>query len=129
MEHTEARILATSTPLADYSETLTEPSAAEFFEVPPPDAVELRRMLKAIRMLSREDVSRSKIRDLWQPVSAGGHIRFDHYQALLLASLRAQVPGAIRRVRASKPVSYRTRKIVEALLALETLREHKRPAQ
>ncbi len=50
---------------------------------------------------------------------------FDQYQALLLTALKGQVPGSIRRVRASKPVAYRTRKIVEALLALESL---KRPA-
>ncbi|WP_373503202.1 hypothetical protein [Aestuariivirga sp.] len=96
-----------------------------YFEVPPPDAVELRRVLRAVKTLRRSDVSAWKARELWQPVYDGGPMLFDQYQALLLTALKGQVPGSIRRVRASKPVAYRTRKIVEALLALESL---KRPA-
>ena len=99
--------------------------AGTYFEVPPPDAVELRRVLRAVKTFCREDVSAWKAKELWQPAYEGGPMLFDQYQALLLAALKGQVPGSIRRVRASKPVAYRIRKIVEALLALEGL---KRPA-
>ncbi|WP_373503023.1 hypothetical protein [Aestuariivirga sp.] len=96
-----------------------------YFEVPPPDAVELRRVLRAVKTQSREDVSAWKARELWQPVYDGGPMLFEQYQALLLAALKGQVPDSIRRVRASRPVTSRTRKIVEALLALGRL---KRPS-
>ena len=92
------------------------------FEVPSPDAVELRRLLRSVRALSRNDVSVWKAKQLWQPVSAGGPILFDWYEARLLAAFKDQVPVCIRRMQASKPVSVRIRKIIDALLALERLR-------
>ncbi|WP_373503042.1 hypothetical protein [Aestuariivirga sp.] len=93
-------------------------AADTYLDVPPPDAVELRRVRRALKTLSREDVSAWKARELWQPAYEGGPMLFDHYQAVLLAALKGEVPRSIRRIRAARPVTNRTRKIVEALLAL-----------
>lgn len=125
MDHARTDIVEKTTTGAIASDDHAPVPADTYFEVPPPEAAELRRILRAVKTLSREDISVWKARELWQSAYSGGPMLFDQYQALLLAALKDQVPGSIRRVRASKPVSYRTRKIVEALLALGRL---KRPS-
>ena len=77
------------------------------------DLKELRSVLRAVRKAAQGDGS-----SLWQPVRPGGPSRYDHYQQVLFNAFRAQMPGSIRRLKASKPIAVRTRKIVAAMLAL-----------
>ena len=53
-----------------------------------------------------------------RPVRPGGPNRYDHYNQVLFNAFQAQMPGSIRRLKASKPIAVRTRKIVAAMLAL-----------
>ncbi len=77
------------------------------------DLKELRSVLRAVRKATQGDGS-----SLWQPVRPGGPTRYDHYEQVLFNAFRAQMPGSIRRLKASKPIAVRTRKIVAAMLAL-----------
>jgi hypothetical protein len=77
------------------------------------DLKELRSVLRAVRKATQGDGS-----SLWQPVRPGGPNRYDHYQQVLFNAFRAQMPGSVRRLKASKPIAVRTRKIVAAMLAL-----------
>lgn len=77
------------------------------------DNKELRRVLRSVKKVTRGDGA-----TLWQPVSPGGPSRYDHYQQILLDAFRDQLPGSIRRLKASKPIAVKTRKVVAAMLAL-----------
>lgn len=77
------------------------------------DLKELRGVLRAVRKATQGDGSA-----LWQPVRPGGPTRYDHYQQVLFNAFQAQMPGSIRRLKASKPIAVRTRKVVAAMLAL-----------
>jgi hypothetical protein len=77
------------------------------------DLKELRSVLRAVRKATQGDGN-----SLWQAVRPGGPSRYDHYQQVLLNAFQAQMPGSIRRLKASKPIAVRTRKIVAAMLAL-----------
>ncbi len=77
------------------------------------DLKELRSVLRAVRKATQGDGS-----SLWQSVRPGGPSRYDHYQQVLFNAFQAQMPGSIRRLKASKPIAVRTRKIVAAMLAL-----------
>ena len=77
------------------------------------DLKELRSVLRAVRKATQGDGS-----SLWQPVRPGGPTRYDHYHKVLFNAFEAQLPGSIRRLKASKPIAVRTRKIVAAMLAL-----------
>lgn len=77
------------------------------------DAKELRRILRTVKKISRSDGSA-----LWQPVAPGGPSRYDYYQEALMTAFRDQLPSSIRRLKASKPIAVRTRKIVGAMLTL-----------
>jgi hypothetical protein len=77
------------------------------------DLKELRSVLKAVRKVSHSDGS-----TLWQPVRPGGPTRYEHYQQVLFNAFQAQMPGSIRRLKASKPIAVRTRKVVAAMLTL-----------
>lgn len=80
---------------------------------PKVDNKELRRVLRSVRKVARGDGSA-----LWQPISPGGPSRYDHYQAILLEAFKDQMAGSIRRLKASKPIAVKTRKVVAAMLAL-----------
>ena len=77
------------------------------------DNKELRRVLRSVKKVARGDGSA-----LWQPIAPGGPTRFDHYQAILLDAFKDQMAGSIRRLKASKPIAVKTRKVVAAMLAL-----------
>lgn len=77
------------------------------------DNKELRRVLRAVKKVARGDGAA-----LWQPIAPGGPSRFDHYQAILLDAFKDQMDGSIRRLKASKPIAVKTRKVVAAMLAL-----------
>jgi hypothetical protein len=77
------------------------------------DLKELRGVLRAVRKATQGDGSA-----LWQPVRPGGPTRYEHYNQVLFNAFQAQMPGSIRRLKASKPIAVRTRKIVAAMLAL-----------
>lgn len=77
------------------------------------DNKELRRVLRSVKKIARSDGS-----SLWQPISPGGPTRYDHYQQILLDAFKDQMPGSIRRLKASKPIAVKTRKVVAAMLAL-----------
>lgn len=77
------------------------------------DAKELRRILRTVKKISHSDGSA-----LWQPVAPGGPSRYDYYQDTLMVAFRDQLPSSIRRLKASKPIAVRTRKIVSAMLTL-----------
>ncbi len=77
------------------------------------DLKELRSVLRAVRKATQGDGSA-----LWQPTRPGGPTRYDHYQKVLFNAFQAQMPGSIRRLKASKPIAVRTRKVVAAMLAL-----------
>lgn len=78
-----------------------------------PDTKELRRVLRSVKKIAGSDGTA-----LWEPVSPGGPLRFDHYQHVLLNAFRDQLPGSIRRLQASKPIAVKTRKVVAAMLTL-----------
>jgi hypothetical protein len=83
-------------------------------KVPPKiDNKELRRVLRSVKKVARGDGS-----GLWQPIAPGGPRRFDHYQAILLDAFKDQMAGSIRRLKASKPIAVKTRKVVAAMLVL-----------
>ena len=77
------------------------------------DNKELRRVLRSVKKIARSDGS-----TLWQPISPGGPNRFDHYQSILLDAFKDQMAGSIRRLKASKPIAVKTRKVVAAMLTL-----------
>lgn len=77
------------------------------------DNKELRRVLRSVKKIARGDGN-----GLWQPVAPGGPSRYDHYQQILLEAFKDQLPGSIRRLKASKPIAVKTRKVVAAMLAL-----------
>lgn len=77
------------------------------------DLKELRSVLRAVRKATQGDGS-----SLWQPVRPGGPSRYDHFNQVLFNAFEAQLPGSIRRLKASKPIAVRTRKVVAAMLAL-----------
>lgn len=77
------------------------------------DPKELRRILRTVKKIGRSDGAA-----LWQPVSPGGPSRYDYYQEALMIAFRDQLPSSIRRLKASKPIAVRTRKIVSAMLTL-----------
>lgn len=80
---------------------------------PKTDSKELRRVLRSVKKIARSDGS-----VLWQPVGPGGPRRYDVYQEILLNAFRDQLPGSIRRLKASKPIAVKTRKVVAAMLTL-----------
>ena len=88
-------------------------SAAATRTVAKTDSKELRRVLRSVKKIARSDGS-----VLWQPVSPGGPNRYDVYQEILLNAFRDQLPGSIRRLKASKPIAVKTRKVVAAMLTL-----------
>ena len=88
-------------------------SAGRRASAPACDLKELRSVLRAVRKATNGDGS-----TLWQPVQPGGPTRYDHYQQVLFNAFEAQMPGSIRRLKASKPIAVRTRKVVAAMLAL-----------
>ncbi len=77
------------------------------------DLKELRSVLRAVRKVAQGDGN-----SLWQPVRLGGPSRYDHYEQVLFNAFKAQMPGSIKRLKASKPIAVRTRKIVAAMLVL-----------
>ena len=77
------------------------------------DLKELRSVLKAVRKATQGDGAA-----LWQPVKPGGPTRYEHFQKVLFNAFQAQMPGSMRRLKASKPIAVRTRKVVAAMLAL-----------
>lgn len=88
--------------------------AASVRQGPPKcDLKELRSVLKAVRKASHGDG-----RTLWQPVRPGGPSRYDHYHQVLFDAFQAQMPGSVRRLKASKPIAVRTRKVLAAMLTL-----------
>ena len=83
-------------------------------KVPPKiDNKELRRVLRSVKKITRGDGSA-----LWQPIAPGGPNRYDHFQSILLDAFKDQMAGSIRRLKASKPIAVKTRKVVAAMLAL-----------
>ncbi len=122
MGHARMNILARAATESRAGAELVPSPADTCLEVPPPNTIELRRVLRAVKTLCRDDVSAWKARELWQPAYEGGPMLFDQYQALLLAAIKGDVPRSIRRVRASRPIGSRIHKIVEALLALGGLK-------
>lgn len=95
--------------------TLQAPREVKRIARPAPkiDNKELRRVLRSVKKIARSDGS-----TLWQPISPGGPNRYDHYQSILLDAFKDQMPGSIRRLKASKPIAVKTRKVVAAMLAL-----------
>lgn len=87
------------------------------------DNKELRRVLRSVKKIARSDGTA-----LWQPISPGGPNRFDHYQQILLDAFRDQLPGSIRRLKASKPIAVKTRKVVAAMLTLNKFAPDDLPA-
>lgn len=87
--------------------------AAASRTVPKTDSKELRRVLRSVKKIAGSDGS-----TLWQPVAPGGPRRYDLYQEILLNAFRDQLPGSIRRLKASKPIAVKTRKVVAAMLTL-----------
>lgn len=77
------------------------------------DNKELRRVLRSVKKVARGDGSA-----LWQPIAPGGPSRYDHFNAILLDAFKDQMAGSIRRLKASKPIAVKTRKVVAAMLAL-----------
>lgn len=77
------------------------------------DPKELRRILRTVKKISKSDGAA-----LWVPVAPGGPSRYDYYNEALLIAFRDQLPSSIRRLKASKPIAVRTRKIVGAMLTL-----------
>ena len=77
------------------------------------DNKELRRVLRSVKKVARGDGS-----GLWQPIAPGGPNRYDPDQAILLDAFKDQMAGSIRRLKASKPIAVKTRKVVAAMLAL-----------
>ena len=80
---------------------------------PKVDNKELRRVLRSVKKMARGDGNA-----LWQPIAPGGPTRYDQFQEILLEAFKDQMAGSIRRLKASKPIAVRTRKIVAAMLAL-----------
>lgn len=95
--------------------TLQMPREAKRAARPAPkiDNKELRRVLRSVKKVARGDGNA-----LWQPIAPGGPSRYDHYQAILLDAFKDQMAGSIRRLKASKPIAVKTRKVVAAMLAL-----------
>lgn len=95
--------------------TLAAPTTAQRAARPAPkiDNKELRRVLRSVKKIARSDGA-----TLWQPIAPGGPNRFDHYQQILLEAFKDQMAGSIRRLKASKPIAVKTRKVVAAMLAL-----------
>lgn len=77
------------------------------------DNKELRRVLRSVKKIARGNGE-----GLWQPIAPGGPNRYDHYQEILLDAFKDQMAGSIRRLKASKPIAVKTRKVVAAMLAL-----------
>ena len=80
---------------------------------PKVDNKELRRVLRSVKKIARSDGS-----TLWQPITPGGPNRYDHYQSILLDAFKDQMAGSIRRLKASKPIAVKTRKVMAAMLVL-----------
>ena len=68
-------------------------------------------MLRSVKKVARGDGSA-----LWQPIAPGGPSRYDHFNAILLDAFKDQMAGSIRRLKASKPIAVKTRKVVAAML-------------
>lgn len=77
------------------------------------DLKELRSVLRAVRKATSGDG-----KALWVPVRPGGPTRYEHFNKVLFDAFEAQLPSSIRRLKASKPIAVRTRKVVAAMLAL-----------
>ncbi|MEI7599409.1 MAG: hypothetical protein WCJ41_08805 [Aestuariivirga sp.] len=90
-----------------------EPTKRAIRPAPTVDNKELRRVLRSVKKVARGDGSALK-----QPIAPGGPSRYDHYQAILLDAFKDQLAGSIRRLKASKPIAVKTRKVVAAMLAL-----------
>lgn len=99
----------------DGTATLQAPLETKRASRPAPkiDNKELRRVLRSVKKIARSDGS-----TLWQPISPGGPNRYDHYQQILLDAFKDQMAGSIRRLKASKPIAVKTRKVVAAMLTL-----------
>ena len=80
---------------------------------PKVDNKELRRVLRSVKKMARGDGSA-----LWQPIAPGGPTRYDQFQEILLEAFKDQMAGSIRRLKASKPIAVKTRKVVAAMLSL-----------
>ena len=87
--------------------------AGERAASPKCDLKELRSVLRAVRKATSGDG-----RALWVPVRPGGPTRYEHFNKVLFDAFEAQLPSSIRRLKASKPIAVRTRKVVAAMLAL-----------
>jgi hypothetical protein len=87
--------------------------AGEKAASPKCDLKELRSVLRAVRKATSGDG-----KSLWVPVRPGGPTRYDHFNKVLFDAFEAQLPSSIRRLKASKPIAVRTRKVVAAMLAL-----------
>jgi hypothetical protein len=77
------------------------------------DNKELRRVLRSVKKMARGDGNA-----LWQPIAPGGPTRYDQFQEILLEAFKDQMAGSIRRLKASKPIAVKTRKVVAAMLTL-----------
>ena len=77
------------------------------------DNKELRRVLRSVKKMARGDGNA-----LWQPIAPGGPTRYDQFQEILLKAFKDQMAGSIRRLKASKPIAVKTRKVVAAMLTL-----------
>ena len=99
----------------DGTATLQAPLDTKRASRPAPkiDNKELRRVLRSVKKIARSDGA-----TLWQPITPGGPNRYDHYQQILLDAFKDQMAGSIRRLKASKPIAVKTRKVVAAMLAL-----------
>lgn len=80
---------------------------------PKVDNKELRRVLRSVKKMARGDGNA-----LWQPIAPGGPTRYDQFQEILLEAFKDQMAGSIRRLKASKPIAVKTRKVVAAMLSL-----------
>ena len=80
---------------------------------PKVDNKELRRVLRSVKKMARGDGNA-----LWQPIAPGGPTRYDQFQEILLEAFKDQMAGSIRRLKASKPIAVKTRKVVAAMLTL-----------
>ena len=77
------------------------------------DNKELRRVLRSVKKMARGDGNA-----LWEPIAPGGPTRYDQFQEILLEAFKDQMAGSIRRLKASKPIAVKTRKVVAAMLTL-----------
>ena len=95
--------------------TLQAPREVKRVARPAPkiDNKELRRVLRSVKKMARGDGNA-----LWQPSAPGGPTRYDQFQEIRREAFKDQMAGSIRRLKASKPIAVKTRKVVAAMLTL-----------